>query len=197
MGIPYDKRVHGLVKGVRRQWLFIVGIHGAGPSGDVSALDQLDDAELLAVVMRSFWGRLAVLSGYGGNPDLMDIHQPRVGEAVGFDRKLSKHQPDELVEVYVADRLWPEWGKAAAESARIGVDVKRLKVRVWRQREEFVAARIEGKQCEASKSKARPVAKIVILFKVVPFLEEKLLRSHEVTRYSVARSINLSEVPLL
>ena len=180
--VPYDKCVHGLVKGVRRHWLLVVGIHGAGPSGDVSALDELDDAELLAVVMRPFWGRLAVLLACGGDPDLMDIHQPRVGEAVGLDRKLSKKQPDEFVEELIADRGRPERSKAAAESARIGVDVERLKVGVWRQREEFGAARIEGKQGEASMSEACPVAKMVVRFEVVPFLEENLLRSHKVTR---------------
>ncbi len=170
MRVPYDKCVHGLVKGVRRHWLLIVGIHGAGPSSDVSALDELDDAELLAVVMRPFWRRLAVLPGCGDDPDLMDIHQPRVGEAVGTDRKLSEKQPDELVEELVADRGRPEWSKAAAESARIGVDVKRLKVGVCRQWEEFVAAMIEGKQREASMSDACPVAKIAIRFEVVPLL---------------------------
>jgi len=111
MRVPYDKRVHGLGKGVRRHWLLIIGIHGARPSGDVSALDELDDAELLAVVMRPFWCRLAVLAGCGDDPDLMNIHQPRVREAVGFDRKLSKQQPDESVEELVVDRGRPEWGK--------------------------------------------------------------------------------------
>jgi hypothetical protein len=78
MRVPYDKCVHGLVKGVRQHWLLIVGIHGADPTGDISALDELDDTELFAVVMRSFWRRLAVLPGCGGDPDLVDIHQPQM-----------------------------------------------------------------------------------------------------------------------
>jgi len=148
--VPQDHCVHGLSQGRRQYRLSFVGVDRADSPGDISALDQLNHTELFAVVVRPLGCRFALLAGSGGNPDLMDVDQPWVGEAIVLDRQLSEEEPDELVEELVADRLASERSEASVDSSCVGIDLERLEVGVRRQREHVVATRADVEEAEAS-----------------------------------------------
>ena len=193
MRVPQEQRVHRLPKGARPYRLSFVRVDRADSSGDVAALDQLDDAELLAVVMRPLRGGLTLLRGRGGNPDLMDVHEPRVGEAVALDRQLPKEESDELVQELITGGGRCERSEMAVDSACVGVDLLWLEVGARRQHAEIVATRAEVEEGKASTTEACAFLKVAIRLEVVPLPNEATLGSHQVLPQPVACRINLSE----